>query len=205
MNFVLFVLLVLAGGAAYYEYTAEEQTNAGFQEQLGEWQGKVTAVQSQNQAITDEKASLAKAISKTQSETAGLTLRLIAAQQAAEQAKEAAAKKAASSPGAGAAAAAAKAAANNHLGTFSTLIGQTFQNCELLKVEADGITFSHSEGITKVIYANLPPELQKRFGYDPHQAAALSEAQIRYQEQLRQANDQAQGGAAPAATPAAGP
>jgi chromosome segregation ATPase len=204
MNFVLFVLMVVAGGAAYYEYTSEEQTNAGIQQQLGEWQGKVAAAQDQNKALTKDTADLTKAISKAETEEADLTTRLAAAQEAARKAQEAAAKKAAS-PATASAAAAAQTAANNHLGTINTLIGQTFQNCQLLKVEADGITFSHSQGITKVIYANLPPDLQKRFGYDPHQAAALSEAQIRYQEELRQANDQAQGGTAPVPTPAAGP
>jgi hypothetical protein len=81
----------------------------------------------------------------------------------------------------------------NTLGTITTLDGKTFQKCQLLKVDADGIVVNHSEGITKILYGLLPPELQKKFGYDPHQAAALTEAQIQFQEEQRKAAAQAAG------------
>ena len=74
------------------------------------------------------------------------------------------------------------------LGTVVTKDGQTYKNCQLLKVYPDGITFSHDDGITKVLFSQLPPALQKRFGYDPQEQSALEAAQMRYQQQLRAAN-----------------
>jgi len=57
----------------------------------------------------------------------------------------------------------------------------------LLAVEADGVTFSHTKGITKVLFPLLPLDLQKRFGYDSRKAAALTGAEIKYQEEKRKA------------------
>jgi hypothetical protein len=53
----------------------------------------------------------------------------------------------------------------------------------VLKVEADGVTFSHDDGITKVLFPLLPPTIQKQFDYDPQKAVAQTDAQERYNEQ----------------------
>jgi hypothetical protein len=71
--------------------------------------------------------------------------------------------------------------------TITTLDGRTFQNCKILKVETDGITFSHADGITKILFPLLPIDMQKKYGYDPHAAAAQTAAQLNYQDQVQQA------------------
>jgi hypothetical protein len=81
----------------------------------------------------------------------------------------------------------------NNLGTITTLDGKTFQNCQLLGVKADRIVINYAGGITEILYGLMSPELQKRFGYDPHQAAGLTEAQIQFQEEQRKAAAQAAG------------
>ena len=67
-------------------------------------------------------------------------------------------------------------------GTITTLDGRTFQNCKILKVEADGITFSHDDGITKVLFPLLRPETQKKYGYSPQQAILKTETEIQQQQ-----------------------
>ena len=86
------------------------------------------------------------------------------------------------------------------MGTITTLDGRTFQDCKILKVEADGITFSHADGITKILFPLLRPDLQKRYGYDPQKAVAETAAQINYQ-QAQQAAQQNAPAAAPSAAP----
>ena len=42
-----------------------------------------------------------------------------------------------------------------------------YKGCKLIKVEADGITISHSLGIAKILFTDLPPDMRKGYGYDP--------------------------------------
>lgn len=79
---------------------------------------------------------------------------------------------------------AAVAAANgSSIGTITTLDHKTYTNCKVLKVEKDGVTFNHDEGITKILYPMMPPDLQKQFGYTPEAAVAETEAEIRARQQ----------------------
>jgi hypothetical protein len=98
-----------------------------------------------------------------------------------------------------AAANAATTASNSAgVGTFTTLDGHTYSNCKVLKVEQDGVTFSHDDGITKVLYPLMPPNIQKLFDYDPQKAVAQTDAQIRYDQQQAALSNAAP--AAPAST-----
>ena len=45
------------------------------------------------------------------------------------------------------------------------------------------MTFSHDDGITKILYPLMPPNIQKLFDYDPQKAVAQTEAQIHYDQQ----------------------
>ena len=67
------------------------------------------------------------------------------------------------------------------------------ESLEWLARVGEGIVVNDSEGIMEIMYGLMPPDLQKRFGYDPHQAATLTDAQIEYQEEKRQAAAQAAG------------
>jgi hypothetical protein len=82
-----------------------------------------------------------------------------------------------------AAASAAEAASNSaSIGNITTLDNHSYTNCKVLKVEEDGVTFTHDDGITKILYPMMPPSLQAKFGYTPQQAVAQTEAQIRAEQ-----------------------
>jgi hypothetical protein len=180
MKLLLFFLLVVTGGAAFYEFTTEHRISQGCQHQLTAWQARIDALQDENKKLTDEKTEITHSIAEAQAETRTLSVALQRAQlEAANRGQENAPPPVANSG--------PNATPSVNLGTITTLLGQTFQQCKLLKVEADGITFSHTEGITKVLFAYLRPEMQRRFGYDPQKAAAATEASLQYQEQLREA------------------
>jgi hypothetical protein len=52
-----------------------------------------------------------------------------------------------------------------------------YKGCKLIKVEADGITISHSLGVAKLLFTQLPPEMRKAYGYDPDAAKKAQEEQ----------------------------
>jgi hypothetical protein len=73
-----------------------------------------------------------------------------------------------------------------------------YKNCKMLKVEADGITISHSLGVAKILFTDLPPDMRKTYGYDPEAAkkaladeAAKNAASDAAAEKLRLASVQA--------------
>ena len=61
--------------------------------------------------------------------------------------------------------------------TLATLSGRTYQHAEVIQVEPDGLTIKYSPeggGLTeiKLSFAELPPNLQQMYGFDPQIAAA---------------------------------
>ena len=57
---------------------------------------------------------------------------------------------------------------------FSTLQGD-FTNATVIRTNPAYLVVSHQNGISKVAFTNLSPELQNRYGYDPAKAAAALE------------------------------
>ena len=91
-----------------------------------------------------------------------------------------------------AAAAAARAAADSEdIGTVTTLDHRSYTNCKVIKVDQDGVTFTDDQGITKIEFALMPPDLQKRFGYTPQGAVNQTEAEIRADQQQAAATNAA--------------
>jgi hypothetical protein len=190
MNYFLMMVIIGLCCGGYYEYTVLDEKVVSEQQQLSDMSGKFDALQSENKKLEDEKAQLKKSVDEAQANIADLTKQVQTAQSALAEAK----KQILPPPNATRSAIApASPPPPIKFGTIATLDGKTFQNCQLLKVDADGIVISYSEGITKLLYGLLPPDLQKRFGYDPHQAAALTAAQIQFQEEQRKAAAQAAG------------
>ena len=54
---------------------------------------------------------------------------------------------------------------------WTTTDGTHYQNVVVLKVEADAVTILDRDGGGLVPLSKLPPDLQKRLGYDPAKAA----------------------------------
>lgn len=186
MNYFLILLIFGLSGGGYYEYTILQQNAEANQQQLTSLGGKIDTLQSENKKLEDDNTQSTKAVADDQAEITKLTTQIQTVQSAFDEAKtQAAHPPKTATP--------AVTPPSNNLGTIATLDGKTFQNCQLLKVEADGIIVNDSDGIMKILFGLMQPDVQKRFGYDPHQAAALTEAQIRFQEQQRQAAAQASG------------
>jgi len=190
MNYFLILIILGLCGGGYYEYTNLQTAQ---QDTMTSDQQVNDKLRSENKKLEDANTALTKSASEAQAAIADLTTQLQNAQSGLALAKQAAAAKASAPAPPPATTPAAPPAPTNNLGTIATLDGKSYQNCQLLKVDADGITVNHSEGITKIVFGLLPPDLQKRFGYDPHQATALTEAQVEYQEEQRKAAAQATG------------
>jgi hypothetical protein len=167
MNLILVLALVTAGMAAYFEYTVQQQTSDGFQKQTAEWQKEVDSLEMDAREMKDAKAQLQVRIDDTQNQVTALS-RQVAQAQPATNAAPATPAPAAPAPTDNVT---PPPAVGSDLGDITNLSGQTFVNCKLLKIEPDGVTFSHSAGITKVLFTDLPEAAQKRFGYDPNAPA----------------------------------
>ena len=168
MNLILFLLLVTAGEAAYIEYTMEQQSSAGFQKQESAWQSEVSSLQMDSRELKDAKAQTQVRIDDEQ--TRVTTLMGAGAKAAPGSATPAAPP--ATAPATGATdAVIPPPAVGSDLGNITSVSGDTFVNCKLLKIEPDGVTFSHAAGIRKLLFTDMSPEAQKRFGHDPDSTA----------------------------------
>jgi hypothetical protein len=72
------------------------------------------------------------------------------------------------------------------LADFKTIDGTEYKNVKVSHVEPDGIVVTFSGGIAKLYFAELPPEVQQRFNYDPEKAAAYSAEQAAASAQARE-------------------
>ena len=77
---------------------------------------------------------------------------------------------------------------------FKTDSGKEYKNATVTQVEADGISVRTKVGISKLYFTELPEDVQKRFNYNPQQAAAFAGAQAttvqRTNQQIEEANKQ---------------
>jgi len=73
---------------------------------------------------------------------------------------------------------------------FTTLKGKEYKNARVSRVEPDGVVLVCKSGVVKVYFAELPKEIQQRFGYDPGRAAieekSLEEKRIQEQKAAEQ-------------------
>jgi len=53
---------------------------------------------------------------------------------------------------------------------LATLDGKVFKDYTVTKVEPDGLSIRHAEGMAKIPFHRLPEEMQKEHGYDPFHA-----------------------------------
>jgi thiol-disulfide isomerase/thioredoxin len=60
---------------------------------------------------------------------------------------------------------------------FKTVQGKEYKNATVSRVEPDGIVLKSKSGISKVYFAELPPDVQKRFHYNAAIASAYSAQQ----------------------------
>ncbi len=60
---------------------------------------------------------------------------------------------------------------------FKTVAGKEYKNATVSRVEADGIVVKFHGGIAKIFFVELPPEIQKQYGYDPKAARNFQQQQ----------------------------
>ena len=62
--------------------------------------------------------------------------------------------------------------------SVTTLSGQVFMSAKVSSVEPDGLTYTHSTGVTKVPFEDLPKEVQAQYGYSPAHARYYRSSRI---------------------------
>jgi hypothetical protein len=199
MNYLLIALLVVGlVGGGYYEYTSLQDESIDYQHKISEQRDRIEHLEEQNKQYEDDKTLITRnKWDEAQAKITDLTKQLKAAQDglAAEKKQEAdaaavAAAAAATDTNQAPAAPPPPPPPSNKLGTITLTDGKTYHDCRLLKVDPDGIVVNHSDGIIKILYAMMSPELQKRFTYDPKQSATLTQEQVDLLEIARKESDQ---------------
>jgi hypothetical protein len=164
MNFFLLLIILCMGGGGYYEYTL-------LQQQLTDLDSKVVDLETKNKELQDDKDKLTKTVTDDEAKFASAT-----SPTPAPAAAPAAAAPAAKAP-----------VLSNLLGNITTLDGKSYQNCRLLKVDPDGIVVNHSDGILKINFGLLPPDMKTRFGYNPAAGPNLPDDMVVKMNQMQQA------------------
>jgi len=59
--------------------------------------------------------------------------------------------------------------------TLTTTTGRAYQQCRIVKMEPDGVSFRHANGAGKILFKDLTKELREHFDYDPVRAQAHEE------------------------------
>jgi hypothetical protein len=67
-----------------------------------------------------------------------------------------------------------------------TVNGKTYHNVKITKVEPDRVHFTADDGVGSFAIADLTPELQKRFGYDPQKAKASADVRAKASAEAQQ-------------------
>jgi hypothetical protein len=77
---------------------------------------------------------------------------------------------------------------------FKTINGKEYKNVTVSRQEPDGIFVTNAKAgvMVKLYFAELPKEVQERFGYKPEKAVAYQSAQQAASDQAQAAFDQAQ-------------
>ena len=64
----------------------------------------------------------------------------------------------------------------DHADDITTIRGEKFTNVSISRVEPDGIVVIKSDGIVKIPFGDLSPELRAKYGYNPEKAAQFNAA-----------------------------
>jgi hypothetical protein len=196
VQYVLFFLLVaVAGGGSYIVfYTQPKEIDADTKTKDADTATKA-GLQKDIAGLTTDRETLGKELAKDQAQMTDLRSQLETLKATIEQEKTDAAQAATDATEARAAADKTTKEVEallhppmptNDLGTIVTVDRKTYQNCGLMKVQANGVIISSAQGTVQIFFPFLPAELQGRFGYDPAKPGDLSVSQVNYQESIRQ-------------------
>lgn len=71
--------------------------------------------------------------------------------------------------------------------TIETAQGKTYQQCRIMKREPDGVSFTHSKGVAKVLFTDLTETMRMALGYDAQKADAYEKARADARKEAEQA------------------
>ena len=60
---------------------------------------------------------------------------------------------------------------------FKTIEGDLYTNAVVKSVDPDGLRITYADGVTKLKFKDLAPEVQQKYGYDPAKATAYQAQQ----------------------------
>jgi hypothetical protein len=66
-----------------------------------------------------------------------------------------------------------------HAEDWKTTDGTVYQDVKVIKVEDDAVTILYEDGGARIPLTKLPPDLQKKFSYDPVKAKAAADARAK--------------------------
>ncbi len=69
----------------------------------------------------------------------------------------------------------------------TTLLGKTYKQARVFRVEPDGITYMYAGGMSKIPFTQLPEAIRQQYGYDRAKASAFSAQDAAEQNQLASA------------------
>jgi len=75
---------------------------------------------------------------------------------------------------------------------FKTIEGKEYKDASVTRVEPDGIVVKSKSGISKLYFVELPPDVQRRFNYNPQQARAYSTEQTSNYAAIQKQEEEAQ-------------
>jgi len=175
MNYLLLLLIIALGAGGYYEYTTIQATNSSDQQEFSDLSAKIDALQSSEKELKQSVADLTKQVT-------GGPMQLNAGTAPSTPGAPNVSTPQTSIPPA----TNSGPPPSNDLGTIITN-DKTYTDAHLMAVKFNCIVVKYADGIAEVKYADLKPELQKRFGYDPQLNNNLTPEQIVAAEKQRQA------------------
>ena len=60
---------------------------------------------------------------------------------------------------------------------FTTVDGNHYTHATIKRVEPDGLVIAYDDGVIKLKFQKLPPEIGKKYGYDPAKATEFQKSQ----------------------------
>lgn len=81
----------------------------------------------------------------------------------------------------------AVAATGSEPTTIETAQGKTYVRCKIMKRDPDGVAFSHSKGVARVLFADLSEPMRNALGYDAVKADAYDKERAEARKEAEQA------------------
>lgn len=70
---------------------------------------------------------------------------------------------------------------------FATIHGKAYRDVTIVRVDPDGVSFTHAKGAGRVLFADLPADTRARLGYDATKAEAHEKALAEKRQKEREA------------------